>query len=304
MRYAVIGAVAFTERALLRLFERSADVVGVVTLPLDAATKHGDFVDVRPLAGTHGVPVRETRDVNEPETLEWLRRLAPDVVFVFGWSQLFGRELLDVPRVGTLGSHPELLPRGRGRHPITWALVEGLQESGLTIFWLDEGADSGPIAWQRSFPIAADDDAATVYGRVLELADAAIDELLPALEAGTAPRVPQDESRATTRRKRTDDDRRLDWRLPSRLLHDLVRGLARPYVGALARFDGADLLVWRTRVPDEPLPAAAAALAPGTIIAVDGESVDVRTGDGHLLLLELEPRPTTLAPGAVFEAAA
>ena len=251
MRIVYIGAVAASARWFEETLESGGDVVAVLTLPAERAGRHSDYADLRPVAQAHGLPVHDMVDVNDAATLELTRRLEPDVIFAFGWSQLLRPALLALGPV--VGSHPALLPRDRGRHPITWAFVDGLEESGLTFLWLDEGPDSGDILWQRAFAIGPDDDAADVYATVEALGREAIREFLPQLRDGTAPRRPQDEESATYRRKRTDDDRWIDWRWLARRIHNLVRGLARPYVGALTRCDGQDVLVWRSRFSSRPV---------------------------------------------------
>jgi methionyl-tRNA formyltransferase len=194
VRIVFVGAVAFSRVCLERVLELGGDIVGVVTLAPELLGRAGDGADIGSIAVSNDVPVQRVRNVNDPQSIEFIRSLRPDVIFVFGWSQLLGRDLLAI--APAIGSHPALLPRDRGRHPITWALVDGLAESGLTFLWLDEGADSGDILWQRAFPIEEDDDAADIYRRVEELARSAIAEFLPTLEAGTAQRIPQDERQA------------------------------------------------------------------------------------------------------------
>jgi methionyl-tRNA formyltransferase len=293
MRIVFVGTVAASVTWLEETLASGGEVVGVVTLPPESAGRHGDRADLRPLAEQHGIPVLEVANVNAAEAIAGIRALGPDVIFVFGWSQLLGQELLAL--APAIGSHPALLPRDRGRHPITWALVDGLEESGLTFMWLDEGADSGDILWQRAFSIGPDDDAAAVYAEVVELGRAAIREFLPQLEQGTAPRRPQDDALATYRRKRTDADRWIDWTAPAARIHNLVRGLARPYVGALTRCDGQDVLVWRSQL----VPESTADALPGTVLVDDATPV-VAAGDGAVALLELEPRVRVRA-GARFE---
>jgi methionyl-tRNA formyltransferase len=294
VRIVFIGAVAFSRRCLEATLDAGGDVVAVLTLARERAGFHADYADVGAPARAAGIPVHLVENVNRPETLALIRSLRPDVIFVFGWSQLLGDELL--ASAPCIGSHPALLPRDRGRHPITWALVDGLDESGLTFLWLDAGADTGDILWQRAFSISPDDDAADVYERIEELAVEAIHEFVPQLAAGTAPRVPQDHTLATVRRKRTDDDRWIDWTRPSVEIHNLVRGLARPYVGALARVHGQDVVVWRTRLLQ---PGAVPDGAAGTVVSSDPPVV--RTGDGAVALLELEPTDV-LAVGDRFDA--
>jgi len=286
MRIVFVGTVQFSRECLEETLAAGGDVVAVLTLAPERAGFHGDYADLEPAATAHGVPVHRVGNVNDPETIALIRSLEPDVILVLGWSQLLGPELLSL--APCIGSHPALLPRDRGRHPLTWALVDGLEESGLTFLWLDEGPDSGDILWQRAFPIDAEDDAAALYEKIDRLGREAIREILPRLEDGSAPRLPQDEALATYRRKRTDEDRWIDWNAPTAVIHNLVRGLARPYVGALTRRGGQDVLVWRARLPGEAAPAAAKAAAPGTVLA-DAPELEVRTGDGHLTLLEVEP---------------
>jgi methionyl-tRNA formyltransferase len=199
MRIAFVGAVEFSRECLEETLVTGGDVIAVLTLAAERAGFHGDYADLGPVAASHGVPVHRIGNINDPAEIELIRSLHPDVIFVFGWSQLLGPELLQL--APCIGSHPTLLPRNRGRHPLTWALVEGLEQSGLTFLWLDGDADTGDILWQRAFPIEIEDDAATVYRRVVRLGREAIREFLPALESGSAPRLPQNEALATYWRK-------------------------------------------------------------------------------------------------------
>lgn len=294
MRIVFVGAVEFSRVCLERVLELGGGVVGAVTLEQALLSRVGDGADIALIAESYDIPALRVRNVNAPESIAFIRALRPDVLFVFGWSQLLGRELLGL--APAIGSHPALLPRNRGRHPITWALVDGLTESGLTFLWLDEGADSGDILWQRPFPIGEDDDAADIYRRVEQLARTAVAEFLPALENGTAPRTQQDERQATYRRRRTDEDRRIDWTLPTEQIHNLVRGLARPYVGALTRSGSGDVIVWRARPVREPIEWRTA--VPGAVIGLDGGAA-VRTGTGWLRLIDVEPADA-VTPGIVL----
>ena len=292
-RFAFLGTVDFSARTLAALLDAGAEVAGVLTLPREAATFNADWVDLEPLCRERGVPCLHVRHIGDPEAEAALRSLAPDVLLVFGWSQLVPARVLAIPREGSIGTHPALLPEGRGRHPITWALVEGRTRSGLTLFHLEEGADTGDIVWQRSFPIALEDDAAAVYERVCELGCAAARDLVAAFRAGTVQRLAQDASRATSWRKRTDDDRIIRWEAPTMTTYNLIRGLARPYIGATTSWAGRQLVVLRAAPPrhDDPavgLPAGAVQSVPGTVLGRSGDRLTVRTGDGTLELLAVE----------------
>lgn len=294
-RIVVLGAVEFSREALLATLEAGAEVVGVVTLDPALARRHADYVDLAAVAKSIGIPGHYVGNMNDPDSLALVRSLDPDLLFVFGWSQLLSRELLEVPRIACIGTHPALLPRDRGRHPIIWALVDGLEESGLTFLYLDETADGGDILWQRAFPISIDDDARTVYDRVTELARAAIAEFVPQFEAGAAPRVPQDETAATYRRKRGPEDGVIHWEESGMRIYNLVRALTRPYGGAETLVGGQKMTVWRA---DPPVAEARAGTAhePGTVIAA-ADWLDVRTGNGVLRVREYEA-PVRPAVGA------
>ncbi len=288
MRIVFVGAVDFSKHCLEKVVKNSGNVVAVLTLSRENAGFHSDYADLGEVAGKHGIPVHGIRNINDPGTVELVQQLSPDVIFVFGWSQLILKEIRDIPPLGCIGLHPTLLPRNRGRHPLIWALVEGLDESGLTFFYIDEGTDSGDILWQEPFPITLEDDAGTLYEKIKILASAAIREFLPQLERGTAPRIPQDHSKATYWRKRTEKDGEINWVMPTIGSYNLVRALTRPYVGAHTYLKGEKLLVWRAAIPKNSLPLETLEEQPGTVLEKTDSGFDVRTGDGYLKVLEYQ----------------
>ena len=297
MRIVLIGAIRFSQHCLDVLLGAGADVVGIVTVTPVTSGRHSDFCDLAPTAHAHGIPLVQTDRISAPETIETIRRMRPDILFVFGFSQLLPANLLGIAPLGCVGSHPSLLPRNRGRHPLIWALVEGLTESGLTFFYLDEGADSGDILWQRSFPITLEDDAASLYDKIEQLASQGILEFQPALAEGTAPRIPQDHARATYWRKRTEQDGEIDWSGSAMQAYNLVRALTRPYVGAHTWFQGERLIVWRASAP---IDADSSPAASGTVARTGREGAWVQTGAGMLVLREVRTEagsPVDLQPG-------
>ncbi|MFO0752766.1 MAG: methionyl-tRNA formyltransferase [Thermodesulfovibrionales bacterium] len=248
------------------------------------------------IAARHSLPLHKTWRLQSSASMRTLRDLQPDIVFCIGWSRLLGRELLTLPRLGVIGMHPTLLPEGRGRAPIPWALIKGLARSGVTLFYLDEGADTGDIIAQKEFPILFEDDAATVYERAARTMVGLARENLPLLAGGTAPRVKQDDSRASTWPRRTPGDGRIGWSDTALSAYNFIRGLARPYPGAFTFCRGAKLFLWKSLIRDresrnepgvilELNPAAGsftAACRRGAleIIAFDGiEFSELREGD-------------------------
>lgn len=283
MKILFIGAVEFSAKALQKLIELHANVVGVCTL--EASAFNADHVDLTAIAQGAAIPVRYASDINSQETLEWISALKPDVVFCFGWSRLIKLPLLDLAALGVVGYHPTLLPANRGRHPLIWALALGLRETGSTFFFMDEGADTGDILLQRVLPIHAEDDAGSLYSRMTAVALSQIEEFLPLLSACTFVRRPQEPGSGNTWRKRGRQDGQIDWRMSALSIHNLVRSLTRPYVGAHFMRDGQDIRVWRTEITETFQPN----LEPGKVLASDARGVVVNTGQGAIRLLQIEP---------------
>jgi methionyl-tRNA formyltransferase len=298
MRIVFIGTVDFSKHCLKEVLHHGGNVVAVLTPRPERSRFNSDYADLEPVAAARGIPTYRISKINDPETITLIRSLKPDVIFVFGFSQLISKEILDLPPLGCIGTHPALLPSNRGRHPLIWALVKGLAESGLTFFYIDEGTDSGDILWQRSFPITLQDDSGTLYEKVKQLASEAIAEFLPQLESGNAPRTQQDHSQASYLRKRTESDGEINWSWPTMEIHNLIRALTHPYVGAHTFSDSHRVIVWRSRLVPEPVLESNKSASPGDIVAVTGDGVSVRTGDGIIELLEFSnSSEVVLAPG-------
>lgn len=277
MRILFVGSVRFSRVCLDAVLSVGGNVVAVLS-PKPSA--RGDREDLKPGALSNGIPFHRFQQIGDAETVSFIRQVAPDVIFVFGLSQLVPKTILDIPPRGCIGSHPTLLPLHRGRHPLIWTLVEGLTEGGLTFLYLSEGVDTGDILWQKSFPIAPEDDAEALYVKIENLARQAIAEFVPLLVENRAPRRSQDHARATVWRKRTEEDGEIDWAGPTMRAHNLIRALARPYPGAHTFWEGRILKIWGSRLRMCPGSSG----PPGEVLSLSPEGVLVKTGDGALLL--------------------
>lgn len=159
-------------------------------------------------------------------------------------------------------------------------MIEGLSESGLTFFYLDEGADSGDILWQRSFPVALEDDASTLYGKIKVLASAAMQEIIPQLNSGNPPRRPQDHGLATYWRKRTEADGEVIWHGSALTAHNLIRALTHPYPGAHTFAGNQRISIWRSQMAAGQSKTPVAAL--GEITSLTLRGFVVQCSDGAL----------------------
>ena len=284
MNILFIGAVTFSARALETVIALGGHVVGVCTLK--NSSFHADFCDLGAIAGAHDIPLHYAEDINGPESVAWIARCKPDVIFCFGWSRLLKAPILDLAPLGVVGFHPAALPANRGRHPLVWALVLGLKETASTFFFMDGGADSGDILSQQAIPIDDADDAGSLYAKVMAVAAGQIADFLPKLAAGDYPRLKQDDGLANLWRKRGKADGLIDWRMSAQGIHNLVRGLARPYVGAHFEHNQAEYKVWKSQIVED----APANIEPGKVLAVTARSHPiVKCGDKAIKLLEIVP---------------
>jgi methionyl-tRNA formyltransferase len=285
MRIVLVGAVESSRVAIDVLATRTdSTLAAVVTLPPDKSVRHADWVDLRPPAQAAGVTLIQVADVNSEEALDEITRVRPDYLFVIGWSQICGPDLLDLPRRAAIGYHPAPLPENRGRAVIPWTILQRRNETGATLFWMDDGVDSGDILVQHRFPVTHDETAGSLYAKHMEVLPAMLEEAL--VQLTTSPRrIPQDHRRATWCARRRPGDALIEWTAPAEDVWTLIRASGDPYPGAFSFHRGERLVVWQAELRG---PAPYWGL-PGQVQAIDGDGALVRCGDGaHVLLRSVE----------------
>lgn len=281
MKAVVVGAVEST-RVTLRALANNArwSVAGVVTLPAALAGRHSDFVDLAPDARACGAKMIAAPNSNAPDVIEAVRALKADAAFVIGWSQICKPEFRAAAGGGVIGYHPAALPRLRGRAVIPWTILLDEKITGSTLFWIDDGVDSGPILAQKFLHVAPDETATTLYARHMIALGDMLETSLDALAEGRAPRVPQDERFATWCARRTDADGLIDWRAPAAAVERLVRAVTRPYPGAFTHHGGQRLTIYAA----EPWPEARRhAARPGQVIEKQGDALVIACGAGAII---------------------
>jgi methionyl-tRNA formyltransferase len=294
-----VGCVTEGFRSLEHLLRRGERILCIFTLRDDLAAKTSGAMRFDEVAERNAIPLVKVRNINDPEPVERIRGLAPDLVAVIGWTQLVKAEILRIPRHGCIGFHASLLPEYRGRAPINWALINGESRTGNTMMLLEEGVDDGDILAQREIPIGFDDTCATLYEKVAETEFEMLDEVLPLMREGRVARRKQDASRVTVMPKRRPEDGLIDWKRPARRLYDWVRALTHPYPGAFSHLGGRKVFVWKASLVEgspEPPP-----LLPGEVALVDG-SLLAGTGEGVLRLERVQAEQDAELSGADFAA--
>jgi methionyl-tRNA formyltransferase len=273
-----------------------AEVVGVVTLPGPLDPSRSGQCAFDEVAARLGAALHETTDVNADETVAAVRELEPELIFVVGWSQLVRDPVIGLAREGVFGMHPTLLPRHRGRAPIPWSILSGLARTGVTLFEIaDSTADSGAIVGQVTVDIAPDETATSLFARIANAHVELVSAYVPRLLARTAPRAPQDASRASSWPRRSPADGIIDWETRAAYLYDWVRAQTRPYPGAFTFLGDEKVIVWGAR------PVELAETAPaGTIVDLRPDGPVVACGDGALVLEDFQTDAEALTVGAVL----
>lgn len=243
MKILYIGCVQSSYKELKLLIDNHKDVVGVITK--ERSKFNSDFCDISDLAIQNNIPYLYVNNINDENGVSFIKKQNPDVIYCFGWSQLIKSEILEIPKLGVIGTHPAELPHNRGRHPIIWALVLGLEKTAASFFRMDEKADTGDIISQEIVPVYYDDYAIDLYNRIEDVECKLILKFTEELESGTNKPIIQHSGEGNSWRKRSRIDGLIDWRMSSRAIYNLVRALSRPYPGAEFIFNDEYVTVWR-----------------------------------------------------------
>lgn len=284
LRILFIGCVKSSYILLKQIISVNANIVGVITMK--KSVYNSDFVDITPLCISNHIPYIQIENVNSVESINFVHHTHPDIVYCFGWSQLIKEEFIKLIPQGIVGFHPAKLPNNRGRHPLIWALVLGLKETASTFFMIDKGIDTGDIVSQKNVVIDYEDNAQSLYDKVMLVAKEQIVELLRLFETNKVVRIKQNFNEGNVWRKRRKIDGQIDWRMSSQNIYNLIRALSKPYVGAHFIHDGLEIKVWKaSEIKTNYYPN----IEPGKVINVNKDgSIDIKTGDNLIRILEYD----------------
>lgn len=279
MRIVFMGTPEFAVASLKRLVEDGHEICGVFTQP-DKPKNRGMklvFPPVKEFALSQGLPVFQPESMKEESAVELLRSLKPELSVVAAYGQILTEEALQVPTFGSINVHASLLPRYRGAAPINWAILNGETETGVTIMHMAKKLDAGDIVTVRRTPIDPNEDAETLFARLAELGAQLLSETIPLIESGAATRTPQDEAQSTYAPMLSRTLSPIDWKKPSRVILDQIRGLI-PWPVASTVLDGKTLKIYQAQ------PCKATNEVPGMMRAVKG-GIEAACGDGQSILI-------------------
>ncbi|GJL58636.1 MAG: methionyl-tRNA formyltransferase [Nitrospirales bacterium] len=294
MRIVFMGTPAFAVPTLQQLLKTDFSVVGVVCQP-DRPSGRGKKVQVGPvkaLALSQNIPMVQPEKMKDPHLMETLRAWNPEVVVVAAYGRILPKPILDLPPKGCLNVHGSLLPKYRGAAPIQWAVIQGEVKTGVTIMLMDEGMDTGAILQQEEVAIGPEETSGELASRMAQVGGALLVRTLRGWVAGTMSPLPQNDSAATLAPILTKEDGLMYWDRPARTLANRIRGLL-PWPGVYTFLEGERWGIWKAQVedqePDIRRIADDISQAPGTITAITKHAIRVKTGQGSLNLLEIQP---------------
>lgn len=283
MRLVYMGTPQFAVPPLQALADTGHEIAAVITRTDKPAGRGRGMVApaVKLFALERHFPLHQPKRVRDPEFIETLNALKPDVIVVAAYGQILPKGILTLPKLGCINIHASLLPSYRGAAPINWAIIRGDGETGITIMQMDEGMDTGDILMQESIPIGPEETAGSLTERLSSLGARMIAAVLPLIASGSLKPRKQDDAKASLAPLLRKEDGLIDWDLPARDLHNRIRGVT-PWPGAFTFLDGG--LVKILKAGTSP-----GSGKPGAITAGGGNQLLVGTGDGLLRVITIQP---------------
>ncbi len=311
MKIVFMGTPAFAVPCLQMLIEEGYEVVAVVTQPDRPQGRKKTLVPspVKEAALSLGLPVLQPERMRRPEAVAELAAYEPDLIVTAAYGQILPKAILDLPKNGCLNVHGSLLPKYRGGAPIQWSIINGEKVTGVTLMYMAEGLDTGDMISSVEVAIEDEDTSGTMFEKLSLAGRDLLKAELPRLVNGRVEATPQDDSEATYAPNLSREDERIDWSVSSRDIYNRIRGLV-PFSGAFTLWNGETFKVWAATTHN--LVNNSNDASPGTVLAVTERGVEVKTGDGSLLLTIVQPagkkamsaadfsRGTVMKPGTVL----
>jgi methionyl-tRNA formyltransferase len=288
-RIVFMGTPEFALPSLKVLLDKGENVVCVVTQP-DRAKGRGRKVQpppVKELALKSALPVLQPGRITGDEFHAVMRKFEPDIIVLTAYGKILPGNIISLPPLGTINVHGSLLPKYRGAAPIQWALINGETETGVTIMQMDEGIDTGDILLQDKIPIDPEDTAGTLSARLAELGGKALGKTLDLLRRDKVKARKQDEKEASLAPLLKKEDGLVDWSQSAAQIQALIQGLD-PWPATYTTLSGKRLRLFSPEVVVNS-PCQNSFSEPGIVCKADRNGLLVTTGDGCLLIKEIQP---------------
>jgi methionyl-tRNA formyltransferase len=290
----VVGAVQTTKHTINQLLKYDFNIVGVLGHEPANVAKVSGWFDLKTFSSNEKLPYKGFKNISDQENLDWATEKQPDVIFAVGLSQLMSQSWLEMPKFGCIGFHPSHLPKGRGRAPLAWIVLE--QATGSASFFLmGEGADDGPIFVQKTFEIEQNDDAASAECKIEKAIIESLDIWLPKLKTGEWNPVPQEELEASWCGKRAPEDGRISWENSAHSIDRLIKASSHPHPGSYTYFKDSKIAIWKSSI-ERNIPIQGVI---GRVLLIDSiKGYLIQCGEGLIWLEDIDlPSDTKLQVG-------
>ncbi|MGX6441996.1 methionyl-tRNA formyltransferase [Neobacillus sp. K501] len=285
-----MGTPDFSVPVLRKIIDDGFDVIGVVTQP-DRPVGRKRVLTPPPVkveALKHSIPVFQPEKIRQPEELEKILSLKPDLIVTAAFGQILPKELLQAPTYGCINVHASLLPELRGGAPIHYAIIQGKKKTGITIMYMVEKLDAGDILTQVEVPITEEDNVGTLHEKLSAAGSELLSKTLPQLLEGKLTPIPQNNEEATFAYNIKREQEKIDWTMTGEEIYNHIRGL-NPWPVAFTLIDGQVLKVWRSEKT-----AGTSEQDAGTILKLEADGITVSTGNGTAIkITELQPSGKT-----------
>ncbi len=245
MKFAFVTCVQIGLSCMEAIYEVNGSLDLIISIPDEKAKKKSGRIFVDDFAAKNNIPVVKSNHVNDAAVIEAIKAHNIDWLFIIGWSQIASKEVIETPNIGAIGAHPTLLPVGRGRAAIPWAIIKGLDKTGVSFFKMDVGVDTGLILRQEEVPIQPTETALTLYNKVNKAHETLIKKLFVDLQNNNVEGKVQDESKATYWEGRKPKDGELSETMSLNEVDRLVRATTKPYPGAFIIRDDKKIIIWK-----------------------------------------------------------
>ncbi len=286
MKAILVGSVAGSSVTMLNaMIETGFPLDFVFGLDEAYAASVSGYAPIHKIAQEHGIPSKSFRKISDEENIEIMREINPDYIFVIGLSQLIPQHIIDIAKVGVVGFHPTPLPKFRGRAALVWQILLGIQNTKCSLFFIDEGMDSGDILGQEEYIIEESDYVSDVSKKLNTALKPLAQRVLKGLIDGTLIPQKQNEDEATYLLARRPEDGEIDWQKPAKDVYRLIRAVSKPYPGAFGMYDGLHkIVIWRAEVIQNRQYIG----IPGQICRIALDSFDVLGMDAIIRVTEWE----------------
>ena len=280
-----MGTPDFAAETLRVLLESPKHTIAAVITQPDKKKGRGNVVQFSPvkeLALSYQIPVYQPVKVREPEFMEILKKIAPDVMIVVAFGQILSKEILEMSHYGCLNVHASLLPKYRGAAPIQWAIINGEKETGVTIIKMDTGIDTGDMIKKAVVPIEKKETGESLFQKLSQIGGPLMLEVLEELETGTAVFEKQKEAQASYVKKLEKETGKILWSDSAKRIACLVRGL-NSWPSAYTMLNKKTVKIWEAEVIEQEWEGNC-----GEIVKVEKDCFLVKTGQGTLAVLEVQ----------------